>query len=177
MDSNCVMVFLTVLNMIMTFYFLRKQLEKIDNQFKETNRPRIEAQYIFEKRAFMGLRFVNNGNYVAENVSISFDQDFKESVSDQFQTWLIKEENNKCTIGAGNYYDIFFANIKEKGNIKNAKGIILYENQGKKYKTNFDISISNYMTVYSVDTEMDDLVKEIKEINKSLKGIKDKINT
>ena len=101
MDSNCVMVFLTVLNMIMTFYFLRKQLEKIDNQFKETNRPRIEAQYIFEKRAFMGLRFVNNGNYVAENVSISFDQDFKESVSDQFQTWLIKEENNKCTIGAG----------------------------------------------------------------------------
>lgn len=90
MDSNCVMVFLTVLNMIMTFYFLRKQLEKIDNQFKETNRPRIEAQYIFEKRAFMGLRFVNNGNYVAENVSISFDQDFKESVSDQFQTWLIK---------------------------------------------------------------------------------------
>lgn len=33
------------------------------------------------------------------------------------------------------------------------------------------------MTIYSVDTEMDDLVKEIKEINKSLKGIKDKINT
>lgn len=176
MDSNCVMVFLTALNMIMTFYFLRKQLDRIDNQFKETNRPRIEVQYIFEKRTFMGLRFVNNGNYVAENVSIRFDQDFKESASDQFRACLIKEENNKCTIGAGNYYDIFFANINEKGSIKNAKGIILYENQGKKYKTDFNISISNYMTIYSVDTEMNDLIKEIKEINMSLKVIKDKIN-
>ena len=164
MDSNCVMVFLTALNMIMTFYFLRKQLDRIDNQFKETNRPRIEVQYIFEKRTFMGLRFVNNG------------QDFKESASDQFRACLIKEENNKCTIGAGNYYDIFFANINEKGSIKNAKGIILYENQGKKYKTDFNISISNYMTIYSVDTEMNDLIKEIKEINMSLKVIKDKIN-
>ena len=176
MDSNCVMVFLTALNMIMTFYFLRKQLKKIDNQFKETNRPRIEVQFIFEKRAFLGLRFVNNGNYIAENVSVRFDQDFKESASDQFKDCLIREENNKCTIGAGNYYDIFFANIQEKGNIKNAKGIIFYENQGEKYKTDFNISISNYMTIYSVDTEMNDLIKEIKEINMSLTGIKDKIN-
>lgn len=32
------------------------------------------------------------------------------------------------------------------------------------------------MTIYSVDTEMNDLIKEIKEINMSLKVIKDKIN-
>lgn len=57
MDPNWVMVFLTALNMIMTFCFLRKQLDNINNQFKETNRPRIEAQFIFEKRAFLGLRY------------------------------------------------------------------------------------------------------------------------
>jgi|GEM_PF-1658632 hypothetical protein len=176
MDPNWVMVFLTALNMIITFYFLRKQLDNINNQFKEANRPRIETQFIFEKRAFLGLRFVNNGNYIAEKVSVRFEQDFKESVSANFKSCLIKEENNKCTIGSGNYYDIFFANIKEKDNIKNAKGTITYENQGQKYETHFDISISNYMTIYSVDTEMNDLIKGIKEINMSLKGIKDKIN-
>ena len=175
MDPNWVMVFLTALNMIMTFCFLRKQLDNINNQFKETNRPRIEAQFIFEKRAFLGLRFVNNGNYIAENVSVSFEQDFKDSTSDKFKACLIREENNVCTIGAGNYYDIFFDNIKEKENIKNAKGIITYENKGQKYETNFDISIDRYMTIYSVDTEMDDFIKEMKKINMSLKEIGNKI--
>lgn len=87
----------------------------------------------------------------------------------------MKEENNKCRIGAGDYYDIFFAEINEKSNINIAKGKILYKNQNEDYRTDFSINIANYMTIYSMDTEMDLIISEFRNLNKSIIGIRDTI--
>lgn len=60
------------------------------------------------------MRFKNNGTYLSEEVSVKFDQAFKNSLSDQFKRILIKEENNECRIGPGDYYDILLQKLMKK---------------------------------------------------------------
>ena len=51
---------------------------------------------------------------MSEEVSVKFDQAFKNSLSDQFKRILIKEENNECRIGPGDYYDILLQKLMKK---------------------------------------------------------------
>lgn len=183
MDSNNMMVILTVIsvlvaiiNIVFTCCFWKAELKEASKRFKETHRPRIEVQIIFERKLYFGLRFKNNGTYLAEEVSVKFDQNFKDSLSEQYKRSLIKEENNKCRIGPGDYYDIFFAKINEKIKINTAKGKIFYKNQNEVYQTDFSINIANYMTIYSVDTEMDLIISEFRNLNKSIIDIKNEID-
>lgn len=182
MDSDNMMVILTVIsvlvaiiNIVFTSCFWKAELKEANKRFKETHRPRIEVQFIFERKLYLGLRFKNNGTYLAEEVSVKFDQNFKESLSEVYKRNLIKEENNKCRIGQGDYYDIFFAKINEKSKINTAKGKIFYKNQNEVYQTDFSINIANYMTIYSVDTEMDLIISEFRNLNKSIVDIKNEI--
>lgn len=182
MDSNNMMVILTVIsvlvaiiNIVFTSCFWKAELKEANKRFKETHRPRIEVQFIFEGKLYLGLRFKNNGTYLAEEVSVKFDQNFKESLSEEFKGNLIKEENNKCRIEPGDYYDTFFAKINEKSQINTAKGKIFYKNQNEVYQTDFSINIANYMTIYSVDTEMDLIISVFRNLNKSIVDIKKEI--
>ena len=59
-----------------------------------------------------------------------------------------------------------FAKINEKNNINSSKGIILYKNQNEVYQTDFYINIANYMTFYSIDSQMDDILSQFKILNK-----------
>lgn len=114
MDSNNKMIVLTVISVlvaiikiIFTSFFWKAELKVANQRFKETHRPRIEGQIIFERKLYFGLRFKNNGTYQAEEVSVKFNQNFKDSLSEQYKKSLVKEENNKCRIRPGDYYDIF----------------------------------------------------------------------
>ena len=72
---------------------LEVELKEANKLFKETHRLRIEVQFIFERKLYLGLRFKNNGIYLAV-VSVKFDYIFKSSLSEEYKRNLIKEENN-----------------------------------------------------------------------------------
>lgn len=47
--------------------------------------------------------------------------------------------------------------------------------QNEDYQTYFSVNIANYMTIYSVDTEMDLIISESRNLNKSIVDIKNMI--
>lgn len=152
----------------------RKQTEEMQRQFKEANRPIIEVELIYEKRCFYGLRFTNTGIRNASNVRIVIDKGFIDSIAEEnFKRLLMEQEGKSCVIGAGNHYDLFFGtnDYRKNQNKVPAKGIIKYCNGSNQYESSFDIDVTNYMTHFSIQTDMDDLLKRLDEQNKVLKNI------
>lgn len=86
MTSDWVMVLITLVYVIATIFICwanfksanvsKEQLIEMRKQFESNNRPYIEVELALEKRIFYALRFVNNGNVVANNVNIKLDPDF-----------------------------------------------------------------------------------------------------
>ena len=58
----------------------KKQLEEMRKQYAEENRPRIEVEFLFERRSFYGLRFINHGKSTAQNVEIQLSDAFIDSL-------------------------------------------------------------------------------------------------
>lgn len=89
----------------------KKQLEEMQKQYAEENRPLIEVEFLFERRSFYGLRFINHGKSTAQNVEIQLSDAFIDSLgSTNFAELLKKQKGKKCVIGVDQHYDLFFAN-------------------------------------------------------------------
>ena len=89
----------------------KKQLEEMQKQYAEENRPHIEVEFLFERRSFYGLRFINHGKSTAQNVEIQLSDAFIDSLgSTNFAELLKKQKGKKCVIGVDQHYDLFFAN-------------------------------------------------------------------
>lgn len=123
---------------------------------------------------FWVLRFVNNGNQVSYNTKIILDEEFINSVDDDYKGPLKELKNKVCTLGVNQHYDIFFGSneYRDLPNKKNIKGtIISYDVGGKEYSESFEIEIENYVTFYSTTSESEDFVKQIKKHNEYLNSI------
>lgn len=108
------------------------------------------------------MRFSNNGNQVAYNTKIVLDEEFINSVEDDYKWLLIELKNKVCTIGVNQYYEILFGTNKYRDlpDKKNIKGtIISHDFSGKEYSENFEIEIENYVTFCSTISETEDLIK------------------
>ena len=149
----------------------KKQLEEMREQYKKNNRPRIEVEFIYEKRCFYGLRFVNHGNQTAQQVSIDFDDSFINSIEEtHFLDLLKKQKDKECVIGVGQHHDIYIGSNELRNNNKEviATGKIIYFYGDEKYEENLYVDVKNYMTMYSVNSEHEDLIKKLKEQNEVL---------
>ena len=188
MTSDWVMVFITLVYVIATIFICwanfksakvsKEQLIEMQKQFEENNRPYVEVELIFVKRAFYGLRFINNGNVVAKNVSIKLSSDFIESLEISMKEMLIKQEGKKCIIGEHQSYDLFFGTCEYlKKNCKvPANGKITYFANGKEYEEHFSVDLENYMTIFSVNSDYEDMLEIIKKQNSILKEIKQSVD-
>lgn len=58
----------------------KKQLEEMQKQYAEENRPHIEVEFLLERRSFYGLRFINHGKSTAQNVEIQLSDAFIDSL-------------------------------------------------------------------------------------------------
>lgn len=154
----------------------KDQLAEMRRQFDEDNRPYITVELIYERRAFYGLRFSNHGKRVANHVRIELDQAFLDSVTEpSFKQALDKTKGKECIIGIGQHYDLFFgSNEFRKSNNKVAlSGKVVYNDGKLTYTEPFSVDFDSYATIYSVNTDADDMLKEIKAQTRELKGIKD----
>ena len=150
----------------------------MQKQFEENNRPYIEVEFIFVKRAFYGLRFINNGNVVAKNVRVKLSSNFVDSLEASMRELIKKQEGKSCVIGAQQSYDLYLGASKYlKENCKvPASGRITYFANGREYEEDFSIDLENYMTIFSVKSYYEDMVEIVKKHNSVLKEIKQSVD-
>lgn len=152
----------------------QEQVAEMKRQFDEENRPHISVEIIYEKRIFWGLRFFNFGKKTANHVKIQFEQSFIDSIKEpEFTSILQEQKGRECIIGIGQHYDIFFGTNKYRENQDKAliAGTVSYRCDNHDYVEAFSIDTANYTTFFSINTEMDDLLKKISDQNNQLEHI------
>ena len=153
----------------------KEQLEEMQKQYAETNRPLIELEFQYNRRTWYIVRFVNHGNLTAQRVKISLDQAFIDSVPEEsFRNELERIKGKECIIGVGQHYDLFIGGNKLRGNpnMTPLTGTIKYEAQGKEYESDLFVDLEHYMTFFSATTDEEDLLKSMSKISDQLKGIR-----
>ena len=156
----------------------KKQLEEMQKQYAEENRPHIEVEFLLERRSFYGLRFINHGKSTAQNVEIQLSDAFIDSLgSTNFAELLKKQKGIKCVIGVDQHYDLFFANDTyiQLSNKVPATGTVYYEDNGVNYQSEFDIDTEHYATIFSFESDEEKLLKEMKNQTAELKRMKESI--
>lgn len=189
MTADWVMVIITGVYVIATIFIClanikaanasKEQLQEVQKQFAETNRPNIELEFHYNRRTWYIARFVNRGNLSAQHVKINLDQEFINSLSEEsMRKELERIKGKECIIGAGQHYDLYIGSnqLRENPNVKQLTGTITYESQGKNYQSDLFVDLEHYMTFYSSTTDEEDLLKSIKKISDELKDIKQVLN-
>lgn len=186
-DNSGFLTFLTVLASLITCIFSLcsaraawAQVKEMRRQFQEENRPNIEIEFLYEKRTYYGLRFVNQGKCTAQNVRIHLEDTFINALPEYtFLNLLRKSSQKTCVIGVGQHYDLFIGTreYRDCPNKPPAKGKILYQANGQTYESEFDIDMENYATIFSVQSEQEDLLEKLKAQNSELKEIKEAIQS
>ena len=149
-------------------------------QFSEENRPNIEVEFLYIKRSFYGLRFINHGKCTAQQVKICLDTDFINSITEtSFSDLLKNQKNRSCIIGVGQHYDLFFGSNKYLENpLKTpAKGLVQYKANGIPYESEFYIDLENYATIFSTTSEQEDLIKKIGKQILELKMLRQELSS
>lgn len=78
----------------------KKQLREMQKQYAEENRPLIEVEFLFERRSFYGLRFINHGKSTAQNVEIQLSDAFIDSLGSTNFAELLKKQKEKNVLSA-----------------------------------------------------------------------------
>lgn len=152
----------------------REQAAEMRRQYEEENRPYITVELIYERKTFYGLRFSNHGKRLANHVAIRLDQTFLHSIDEpSFKKALEHSQGKECIIGIGQHYDLYFGsnNIRAKVGKVPLVGTVTYQDSGRSYSEDFRIDFEMYATFYSVNTDTDDFLKEIKGQTRVLKQI------
>ena len=185
MLTDWLMVIITFVYVVATIFicvYNSKSAKAADEQTQEmkrqsflTNRPILSMEMVYIRRAFFALRITNNGNQTAFNTIIEINQSFIDSLPEKnFKDLLSKNKNKVKNIGVGQSYDIFFGSNKflELENKLPISGRIIYcGNDNSTYAEDFKIEIGNYATFFSVDSDIDDLKKEMKNQTQEIKRL------
>lgn len=180
MITDWLMVIITAIYVGATIYIMRAnrasakatqmQVDEMKRQFEEANQPYITTELIYEKHSFFGLRFTNHGSKIAEHVTFDFDAEFVQCLKGNFKKFVEMQKGKECVIGIGQHYDIFFGgnDIRGQENLAPAKGTIRFSSGEKVYSNAFCIDLKNYMSFFSVQSEEEDLLVELKKQNEKL---------
>lgn len=190
MDPNWVMVIITGVYVVATIFICianfksanasKKQLEEMQKQYAEDNRPYVEAELHYEQRVWYILRFVNHGNHTAQHFKVHLKQTFIDSLPDpSFKRIIEKQKDKECIIGVGQHYDLYIGSnaLRKNKNWEPLVGKITYQAKGKTYEDDIYIDIENYMTFFSTNTEQEDIIKQLKEAKDALRLINNSIKS
>ena len=185
MTSDWAMVIITAVYVVATIFICcaniksakasQAQVTEMQRQFAESNRPEIEVEFHYLRRAWYVIRFVNRGEKTAQHVKINIAQSFIDSLTEEaFKKECIRIKGRECIIGVGQHYDLFIGSNKFRGNpnMEPFTGTVEYESQGKAYQSDLFVDCEHYMTFFSSTTDEEDLLKSMKKMTDELKGIK-----
>ena len=153
----------------------KEQVDEMQREFEESNRPRIEVELQLINRCAIVLRFCNNGRLTAKHVRIAFDDECIDSLPEkEFAEQLRNQKGKECIIGAGQHYDMFLgtrALIKAEKKPIEGYFTYTYNDCDKTITEDFYIDIDNYNTFFTMDDDTDKLLKTLREHTKEIKGI------
>lgn len=188
MSADWAMVWITVVYVIATCAICwanirsakatRDQLAESKRQYDEENRAYITYAFIYEKRAFYGLRFTNHGNRVARKVRIALRNDFIQSLtSPQFKDQLGRISKNECVLGLNQSIDIFFggSEFRENTNKLPIEGDVIYSDDLGEYSEHFVIDFNSYPPIFTVDSEIEDVRQEMKKQTAEMEKLRKEI--
>ena len=175
-SADWVMVWVTVVYVIATCAICwanirsakatRDQLAESKRQYDEENRAYITYAFVYEKRAFYGLRFTNHGKRVAKSVKIVLREEFIRSLTNpQFVDQLSRISKNECVLGVNQSIDIYFGgnDFRENANKLPIEGDIIYSDDIGEYSEHFIIDFNSYPPIFTVDSEIEDIRQEMKK--------------
>lgn len=184
MDAQWAMFWITFVYVVATWFIChfnrqsakasREQLAEMQKQYKEENRPSIEVEFVYERRTWYVIRFINHGKLTAQNVNIQLAQEFIDSLPDEsIRSILNKQKEKKCIIGVGQHFDLYIGSNKLRGNpnMVPVTGTMTYQSNGESYSSDIYIDLENYMTFFRCNTDHDDLMEQLKEGTYELKRI------
>ena len=116
MDSNWAMVIITSVYVIATIVICvaniksanasKKQLIETKKQYEDSDRPIVEAEFLYINRLLFGIRFVNVGRHTAQNVKISISDEFVNGIRElEVSEYIEKLKEKSCVIGVNQHYD------------------------------------------------------------------------
>ena len=174
--TDWLMVFITLVYVVATIRICkaniksaeatRDQLAESKRQYDEENRAYVTYAFIFEKKAFYGLRFTNHGKRVAKKVRIAFRDVFIQSLTNtQFSNQLNRISNNECVLGINQSIDVYFGGQEFRDNVNKLpiEGDIIYSDDVGEYSEHFVIDFNSYPPIFTVDSEIEDIRQEMKK--------------
>lgn len=181
MEAEWVMVWITAIYVIATILICianlksakatREQVAESKRQYDEENRAYITYAFIYEKKAFYGLRFTNNGKRVAKKVKIALRDAFIQSLTDpQSKDQLMIIAKNECVLGVNQSIDIYFGGkeFRENANKLPIEGDIFYSDGIGEYCEHFIIDFNSYPPIFTVDSEIEDIRQVMKKQTEEL---------
>lgn len=187
--NGSLMVIITLVYVIATILICRaniksakatkEQLAEAKRQYEEEHRAYITYQFIFERKAFYGIRFTNHGKRVANHVKVLFDKEFIDSIPKNSFTERSNELGEReFVLGIGQSYDFYFGGheFRENTNKKPIKGIVEYQDSLSEYQEEFFIDFEKYATVFTVDSDADILHEDMKKVVKELGQISKRLS-
>lgn len=185
MSTDWLMVIITAIYVVATIFICiyngksanaaKMQTEEMKKQFYMTNRPILAAEIVYLRKAFFALRFTNNGNQTAFNTVFHINQDFIDNLAEnKFKELLEKDKGKIRNIGVGQHYDLFFGTneyLKQKEKLPISGRIVYNGIYNSTYAEDFVIETEKYAPFLSVNTDVDDLKKEIKNQTDAIKKI------
>ena len=182
--TDWLMIVITAVYVIATIFICRaniksaeaskEQLEEMRKQYAEDNRPILDVEFLYERKTWYIVRFVNRGKYTAQHTMINLTQEFIDSLPEEtFRNQREKLKGKECLIGAGQHYDIFIGsnNLRGNPNMKPVEGTVTYQANGQKYSDDIFVDFENYMTFFSTSTGQDDLLKAIEDNTSEIKNV------
>lgn len=157
----------------------REQVAEAKRQFEEVNRAYITYEFLYEKRLYYGIRFTNHGKRVAYHVQIQLKEKFIDSITEaSFSAQLNKQKDKEFILGIGQSYDIYFGSnqYRQNPNKPPIEGLLVYKDDKKSYNGQIFIDVENYPTIFSTNSETEDLLGTIKEQTRELNGIKQELS-
>lgn len=186
--TDWLMVIITLVYVVATIFIClanmksakatREQLAESKRQFEEGNRAFITYAFIYEKKAFYGLRFTNNGKRVAKNVKIVFRQEFIDSLANSpFADSLRRISKNECVLGVNQSIDVFFGGDDFRKNTSKLpiEGEIIYTDTIAEYSERFLIDFNSYPPIFTVNTDAEDIREEMKKQTKEMESLRKEI--
>lgn len=183
------MLLVTIVYAVTTFFICRanqksaaaslKQVEQARAEFDEASRAFVTVNLEVIKDGLIVLKIQNIGKRVATNVKVCINEDFILNLGDNLgKECLQKLSKADFILGVGQIKHVFICShlgMKQAGK----KKLIInhsYKDRSKVYSEVTNIDMEQYFWELIYNSPIDDMRKEMKGINDSLKYIKDDIN-
>lgn len=184
-NSGAMMVIITLVYVIATIFICLanqksaaaslKQIDEMRTEFEKANRAFVTVDLVVICSGLLTLKIQNNGKRPAKKVNVSICEEFLANLkntrcADELKTL----SKSYFSLGIGQSRHVMICGTGEVvENIPKMLIVLTYQDGKDNYKENLDIDMSQHFWELIYESPLEDMRKEIKGINESVKYIKD----